>query len=480
MRSASWGSRSCQNCAPRAAARADRDFDEAVGLGWLERTGGRRGPCLDAFERALATRPRSSEAIAGLCLAIRQFDGLDAAFAAWERRAPSADDPELMARARMLMLQAAGRGAEADAIRESLPPPRTATGLWFTGTATFLAAPEDPVAVRSALEQLSMAVRLSPAPRLTLLAQWAIVAYRAKDESSLRECRQMLLQLWPENAFALHYAAVAFATADPSQAVVLCRRARANGMTPAESYWFEFSLLMANDRDGELVTTIRQALQFPWDDARRGTLIEALFRHGDEAGAGAAVEEWYRASPDNLVARSRLGMLRSHQEDHAAAIDLLAAVAAARPANGHAAYDLAVAQHVAGRDDDALATLGRVLTLLPDDERPHRRLLDLLVDHQDEAAILAEHRRWAAARPQDPNAHHELAKALLARQPGAAAEAMTAICAADYLTAGKDPAVLDCKAAVHEALGEPEPAARCRLAAAALRAAAPAGKPSKD
>ena len=91
--------------------------------------------------------------------------------------------------------------------------------------------------------------------------------------------------------------------------------------------------------------------------------------------------------------------------------------------------------------------------------------------------MLTERRRWAAARPLDAPAQHELAEELLLRQPAAAAEAMAAIAAADYLTAGKDPAVLDCKAAIHDALGEPGPAARCRLAAQKLRAAALVGKP---
>ena len=46
---------------------------------------------------------------------------------------------------------------------------------------------------------------------------------------------------------------------------------------------------------------------------------------------------------------------------------------------------------------------------------------------------------------------------------------MIAVGAADYLAAGKDPAILDCKAAVHDALGETGPASRCRAAAAAMR-----------
>lgn len=462
-----------------AQARANQDFEDALSLGWLERTSGRRAECLAAFQRALATRPQSAEATAGLCLATRQFDGAEVAFAELDRRAPVADDPDLMQRARMLMLQGAGRAKESDALRNSLPPPRTATGLWFTGTATFLAAPQDPAAMRTALEMISLAVRLSPTPRFTLLVQWAIVAYTAKDLDAMRECRQMLMQLWPEHAYALHYSALTLAKTDPLQAIELCRKARANGMKPADSFWLEFSMLAANDPNGELIPTIRQALQFPWDDARRGTLIEQLFVHGGEVEAAAAVEDWYRTSPDNVEARLRMGQLRCRQGDQDGAIDLLAAVAAARPDDGDALYSLAIAQHAGERDDDTRKTLARVLTLLPDDERPHMRLLDLLVDHQEAAAILAEHRRWATARPQDAKAHLALAKALLAQQPAAPVEALVAIHQADYLAVGKDAEILDIKAAAHEALGEPGPAERWRIAAQALRAAAPLPKPAK-
>jgi tetratricopeptide (TPR) repeat protein len=451
-----------------AAARTDRAFEDAMSAGWMHRTSNRRDECLAAFRAALALRPPSAEAIAGLCMALRQFDGGEPALAELDRRAPGADDPLLLQRARAVMLQALGRNEEAAVILATLPPPRTTTDLWFAGTATLVAGDQDPMAARVALEQLSLAVRMSPMPRLTMVVQWTIAAYKARDQAALREAGETLLQLWPQHPFALHYAALAVGWTDLDRAIDLCRQARAAGMEPRESHWLEVSLLTEADRSDELLTAVRQTLQYTWDDRRTGILIDLLTRLGDGAEADDAVEAWVRAAPDSPEAIERLVTMRARDGDDAGAILLAQDLVARRPEDPEARIRLAELLAEQRYGGAARELLTQALAIRPDYEPAHRRLLAMLDTPADAPARLAELRRWASIRPADADAHASLANALLQEVPPLAEEALAAAVAADYLTAGKDPAILECRAAAHEALGEAGPARRCRAQARAL------------
>lgn len=459
-----------------AAAREEREFEETLAAGWLQRSNNRRDAALATFRRAVGMRPHSSEAIAGLFLTLRHFDGVEAALAELDRERGPIDDPTLLQRARLIALQAAGRPDELAAIARDLPPPRTAADLWFSGTAKLVASKRGSADARVGLEQISLAVRMSPLPRLTLVAQWTMAAWHAQDQDALRECWQTLLRLWPDNSYAQHFAAIALAKSDPARALELVRQARGRGIDARESHRFELQLLNDLGRTDEVLAAAKAALEHPWDDGLRSVLIDQLVQHGDLEGATAAAEAWIAESPDNTLAMRRVAVVRSHAEDHAAAIELFTKVVARVPDDADARYDLAVAQHLALHDDDARATLRKVIELAPEHPRAHERLLAQLEADGDEGVVLAELRRWAGVRRGDASAHVELARALAKAAPPQLEEAMRALTTADYLAAGKDAPILMLRAELHDALGEHGAAQRCRDLARSLSPEAASGR----
>lgn len=453
------------------AARVQREFESRLSTGMVLSTGRRHQAALVELRRALELRPADATAIAGLCLAIQRSGDLRAAEQELARRAPLADDQDTMQRLRAMQLQNAGRRDEAEALRTSLPPPRSPSAFWLLGSAQLLEAARDKAAAKGALENLSLAMRLAPAPRVVWALQWAIAANMARDAVAMRECRDTLLRHWPDEALALHYAALVSHASDPSGALELCQRAREKGMDPQESAWLEVTLRDALPDDGAMLAAVRRCLEFPQDDTRKQALLDVLGRRGDAEGEARQAEAWLRSDPSSLEAKTRMAIVLDKRDEHEPAIALFREVAAARPVDGDSWYRLAVAQHVAMRDEDARATLAHVLEVAPEHDRAHARLLAVLTDAGDGDAVLAERRRWAAVRPRDGAAQLELARALVAAAPPDLESALAAATAADLLAGGADPDAADCLALVHERLGEPLSAARCRERARRLRAA---------
>ncbi len=451
-------------------ARLQREFESRLSTGMALSTSRRCDAALAELRRALELRPTDATAIAGLCLAIQRSGDLPAAEQEFVRRAPFADDQDTMQRLRAMQLQNAGRREEAEAMRASLAPPRSPASFWLLGSALLLEAGRDRAAARGALENLSLAMRLAPAPRIVWAVQWAVAANMVKDAAAMRECRETLLRHWPDDALALHYAALVSHASDPAGALELCLRAREKGMDPEESAWLEVTLRDVLPDDAAMLAAVRRCLTFRHDDVRKHGLLEALARRGDPQGEAREAEAWLRAEPENLEAKTRMAIVLDKRDEQEPAIALFGEVAAARPNDPDSWYRLAVAQHVARRDEPARRSLLHVLQLAPEHERAHARLLDVLADLDEVDAMLAERRRWAAVRPRDAAAQLELANALLDASPvdlqGALAAAMTA----DVLTAGLDADAIGLLADVFDRLGDPAGSAACRSRAKGLHA----------
>ncbi|MBL8748674.1 MAG: protein kinase [Planctomycetes bacterium] len=456
------------------SARVQREFESRLSTGMSLSTSRRGLAAITELRRALELDPTDATAIAGLCLAIQRSGDLRAAEAEFERRAPFADDQDTMRRLRTMQLQNAGRREEAESLRASLPPPRSPSAFWLLGSALLLGASHDQAAANMALENLSLAMRLAPAPRIVWAVQWAVAANMVKDAAAMRECRETLLRHWPDDALALHYAALVSHASDPAGALDLCLRAREKGMDPQESAWLEVTLRDVLPDDAAMLVAVRRCLAFPQDDVRKQALLEALARRGDPEGEAREAEAWLRSEPANLEAKTRMAIVLDKREQHEPAIALFAEVAAARPNDPDSWYRLAVAQHVGNQDEAAHGTLARVLEMAPDHERAHTRLLDVLADLEDVDAILRERRRWANVRSRDAAAHLELAKALLDAEPPDPDGALAAATAADVLAGGQDVVTVEMLTRIHEGLGDRAAAANCRARATVLRGAASA------
>jgi tetratricopeptide (TPR) repeat protein len=451
------------------AARIEREFERCLSRGTARSMSRQNDEALADLHEALRLRPADSLAITCLAMALMRSGEPERALAEVDARAGQADDAETIRRARAFVLTALGRSEAAAAEHAALPPPSSPRQFWLVGTTHLLAARDNLPEAQKALENLSLAVRLAPAPRLVWTIQWAVAAHHARDPVAAEECRRTLQQHWPDDAWALHYAALMQSRSDPKAALTTLLAARAAGMDPAESIMLEvFVRERMQDRDGVLAT-VHRALELAWDTRHRQYLVEALDRHGDRAGFDAAASRWYREQPEDIIAMKVMGTALSWRDDHDGAIKLFTAICERLPQHAEHRYNLAVVQHVGEHDQDALRTLQQVIALDPANDRAHARLLGLLGDVGTPADVVAEHRRWATARPKDPAASLTLAQALLAATPADAQGALAAARNADLLSAGGNVDALDCQARAHELLGETTSAQASHARAAALR-----------
>jgi tetratricopeptide (TPR) repeat protein len=453
------------------AARIDREVEGLLVRGTARSTSRQHELALADLHAALALRPHDAFAITCLAMALDRQGDPARGLAELDARAPHADDPETMQRARAYMLAELGRHDDARAVRATLPPPRTPQAFWIVGTEHLLRAQDNLVAARAALEHLSLAVRLAPSPRLVWTVQWTIAAHKADDVAAEAECRRTLLQHWPADPWALHFAALAMSRSAPAEALPMVLQARAAGMDMTESLMLEvFVNERLQDRTG-VCAAVHRALERRWDNRNRQYLIEALDRNGDRAGFDQAASRWYREEPDNLMAMKVMGTALSWREDHDGAVALFQTIVQRVPGSAEHLYSLAVIQDSGDRREDAWRTLLRVVELEPSHARAHARLLGVLRELGEPEDVLAEHRRWAAARTTDPAASLTLAQALLAVEPPDAAGALAAATNANLRSNGTDPTILDCLARAHDLLQEPTAARLCRERAAALREA---------
>ncbi len=453
----------------QAAARTEREYEAALARGWSLRWTSQRDECLGAFDRAIALQPHRGEALASRGLAVRAFDGIEAGLQRLAQDRAVAADGEVIDLARAVLLRTAGRHEEAAALAAAVPPVRSPVALWFAGTCEMMTPNADRAVLRSALGSISLAVRLSPVPRLPMVVQWAAAAVVADEEDALREAHRTLLQHWPEHPQALFHAARTLQRLDPSEAIRLCERARDHGMDALESRWLEYALWRQVGPVERALLAARECLPLALDDARRSVVLDFLIANGDRAAAEAGATAWLAREPQNGQARFFLAYAKSHA-DSDQALAVLAELVELAPDPAAALHALAGKQIEHGQRDEAIRSVRRALAMRPDFAAAHVTLVELLEVACDYDAVLGEWQRWAALHPDEAEAHWGIAAALCNVQPPRLPEALAAGMRADELAGGKDPRILEVLADVHAELGEAASAAACRASAAALRA----------
>ncbi|HKE01172.1 MAG TPA: protein kinase, partial [Planctomycetota bacterium] len=252
----------------------------------------------DAFERALALDPRNVEALLGLGMAQSKLEKRLEVLDVWAARGGAVHDPDAIARMRAGALRAAGREAEALALRATLGEPRTALACFVEGSIEIerierLGAGSAPQA--RVLELFAQAVARSPAARQVFHSRWAEAAALAGDRASIRASCDALESLWPDSPRTWTAVAVANVTADPDRALAACERALRLDPSLLSAHDLRAGLLLRRgDVEGALAEA-RLAVERRPDQARfRNNLGAALLAKGD---ADAALAEFERAPP---------------------------------------------------------------------------------------------------------------------------------------------------------------------------------------
>lgn len=452
----------------RAAAAAQRSeqFEDAMVLGTLARTGADAEACHAHFRRAMELAPDRDDGLAGLCFAIWHFAGPQAALDELDRRAGAVNSPNLE-RCRLVFLHRLHRFEEAAALERQLGPPQTPLALWLA------AVPLLDQGSRQDLQQadrlLSLAIRTAPRPRLLLHVQWATIQTVLNDPEQRREAAEALLRLWPDNVLALQAAGANLATLDPARALAVLQRAVQLG---ASDPLVRLNLAIAQLRQGEpRQAAATLALVRPdqgLTEAQRLRAVELARQVGEAELESQWSAEWLRQDPRCVSARRAAARLATHQGNHTKALELFAQCVAAAPGNFELRWEHAFAK----READDLAGAGAILSDLarerPTDLRTHDLLLDIADAQQSSELALLEHERWARAVDTDAAAWQELAAAwLAAKAPDAEERALEAAERADYLTQGKVKAILELRAQLLEELGRRDEAGHVRRRAAA-------------
>ena len=453
-------------------AQRERDYEDAIVQGFVARTNKDQAAAYASFERARAIAPDRAEAVIGVCLAAKQFEGALPALAKLDSIGRGFEaDPDVR-RLRAQLLRWAERRDDAAAIEKDLPPPGTATALWLAAGSDVLS--DDPAVRRHALADASLAVRIAPTPRLLLHVQWAACAWANDDPPARREAARTLVALWPEHPVALHYAGLCLVMLEPARAAELIANALRRGLDDRHSHYNLAAALVRCNRGQEAVAAMRTACAAnPDNDVFRTQLIDLLARLGDSAGMRAECEQWMAQAPDNLTACRMLAQALSADGELPRALELSRRVTTARPQDVEAGYDLAVFLDEAGDYGAAKTQVLAVLALAPSHDRAHKRLLGVLKDLDDPPAMLAEMERWAKVRPDDPEAAAMFARGVLAvGRTDLYADALAAAERADYLARGENAEYLTLRADVLAKTGDETGAARFRQLALARTTAA--------
>ncbi|HEX5051730.1 MAG TPA: serine/threonine-protein kinase [Planctomycetota bacterium] len=453
-----------------AAAQVSEQFEDAMVLGTLARTGPDAEACYRHFRRAIELAPERDEGLAGLCFAIWHYEGPLAALQELERHG-DASGPNL-GRCRAVLLRRLDRVDEAKALEQGLGPPATPLALWLA------AAPliDDTSSRDELLEadrMLSLAIRTAPRPRLLLHMQWAVLQTVLDLPAQRREAAEALLRLWPDNALALYAAGTNLMTADPHRALTLLQRAVQLGASDPLARVNVGVAQIRCDQPHDAAATLAAA----WPDTRltdanRERIVGLVHTIGDDDLETRLCGEWLARAPTSLGARHCAARLATRHREHERAVALFRECVAAAPRDFDLRWELAFAM----REGDDLTGAQQLLAELarerPAHERTHALLLDVADAQQAPELALAELERWAAANDADAAAWRDLAEALLeTRAPGCDERALAAAEHADYLTQGRVAAVLNLRADALERLGRHDEAGRVRARAASAPAA---------
>lgn len=453
-------------------AQLEREYEDAIVAGFTARGSKDQAAAYASFERARTLIPDRAEAVIVACLATKQFEGALLALARLDEIGRGFETDPDVRRLRAQVLRWAERHSDASAIEKDLPPPDTATALWLAAGTDVLS--DDLAVRRRSLDEASLAVRISPTPRLLLVLQWAACAMANDDQPSRREASRALVALWPEHPAALHYAGVCLVKLEPARAADLIADALRRGLDDRHSHYNLAAALLRCDRKQEAVAAMRTACAAnPDNDVFRTQLIDLLGQLGDHAGQRAESEQWYANAPDNLTACRLLAQALCADGEMPRALELSRRVTAARPQDVEAQYDLAIFLNETGDYAAARAQVLAVIVLAPTHDRAHMRLLGVLKELADVPAMLAEMQRWAKVRPDDPEAAAMFARGVLTvSRTDLYADALAAAERADYLARGENAEYLTLRADVLAKTGDETGAARFRQLAAARAAGA--------
>ena len=460
-----------------AAAAAEAEFAAEFDAGLLACVNDDAETCLGHFRRALEIQAGSEEAVIGLCIGLVKFDGRKAALSELERRAVvRAASPQLDHCRSLLQARQRVDGAVAGAPQSR--PGATWMECWLEAILIHgatepavtdrVVAPAATAQLAAAVSLLARAIRLAPRPCLSLHLHWTSLLSLIKVDTRHREAADAIVELWPNSAEALHYAGLLYLRIEPQRALDLLQRAQQLG---AQDPVALVNLGIAQQNLGhraEAVATFAAVLPHPrLPDAKRAFVVDAMVRMDDSEVGASLCEDWLRRSPGSFFARRCTAIYCVLNDDNARAIELLRSCVAMQPQNFVIQWELAQAQLAGNESQAAGQTLDRLAAQQPErarqDRSVHAMRLDIHRAQQDDAAALAELRRWAAVRDNDAVAWHALAVALLrADDPTAGESALAAAERADYLAGGTSAEYQALRAQCLDRLGRADEAARLR------------------
>jgi tetratricopeptide (TPR) repeat protein len=183
------------------------------------------------------------------------------------------------------------------------------------------------------------------------------------------------------------------------------------------------SLALARRAPAEAIAALTRAAELGPPTAAFYILLGlATEQQGDTDAALDAYARALALDPHALAAREARSRLLLARGDYARAIEDMEAIARARPTTA-VEHRLAEAYALAGRTEDAIALLQRILAREPTHREARRSLIALLERTGRSREALAHAQQLVAAYPQDPQAHAMLGELLLPTDPEHAARA---------------------------------------------------------
>jgi serine/threonine-protein kinase len=403
-------------------AKAERMLE--VGFTYLRNEIAATDPrALEKFRAALALRPDSTEAFAGLVraqLRARRYEEAARSLDEYERvRGVSPFTQRLRAE----LLRRTERFEDAVALEATLPPPLTAAECFLEGLRWQAMAggmrtrgDEDEISV----EWFEKAMLRSPVFRRLFLNALAVAVGRTKLEPIARRTAETARTM-VGGAEGELLAGLALVRSDPDAAANALREVVR--LDPSRSVDYALSTVLASlGRFAEAAAAQREVVRTRPDDATAyHNLSFLLFRAGDLPEAEAAARAAVRLRPDLADMHMQLAIVRGAagaRDDELAGI--FAAGATAEPSNAVVRGHYAATLNAIGRKEEALQEARQAAALLPREPLVNRALGRIL-GASDPAAARDCFLRAAEAAPEDSStwAMAAVASAMLGDGPAA-------------------------------------------------------------
>jgi len=401
-----------------------------------------------AFEEALALKPDSPVAVAGLALSYRDQAKKELAAAVLERYANVTRVHPCLADLRDDMLATGRRGAEAASARTDTGAPGSALACFLAG---LRAKPRgmchEPAAWKKAIDLFEAAVYRSTRSRAIYLLELARTAGRAGDLATERQAAAALVARWPGSAPAweswgesLHrngqYLEAVEAreralTFGPDRAVIhhnlglsyaelgnhdraLQALRRSVEMEPANApFRVNLGIFLHKRGDPEgAAAELRKAIELdPRNPQALSSLGTTLTRMGDIPAALKACERAVELEPDYADFQINLGEARAVKGDYPGAIAAFRKAAEIRPDYPDAHFNLGLAFDACGKLESAIAAYREAIRLNPDDAGVHGNL-GITLSKQGALAEAIEHfEKSVTLEPTDARAYRNLGRA---------------------------------------------------------------------